>query len=91
MAICQSSTDYPYWCNHWNFLNTEERIKPSCFWGKAQTSNFSEMAFKVSISVSITVSPNSVLTGVSSTSDMEINISESDMCFNMYSVLYDFI
>lgn len=41
------------------------------------TSSFSEMAFKVSISVSITVSPNSVLTGVSSASDKEINISES--------------
>ena len=26
MAVCQSRTDYPYWCNHWNFLNMEERI-----------------------------------------------------------------
>ena len=41
------------------------------------TSNFSEIAFKLSTSVSITVSPNNVLTGVSSSSDMEINISES--------------
>lgn len=41
------------------------------------TSSFSEIAFKVSAPVSTTASPSSVLTGVSSTSDMEINISES--------------
>lgn len=46
-------------------------------WQVLQDSNFSEIAFKLSTSASITVSPNSVLTGVSSTSDMEINISES--------------
>lgn len=31
MAVCQSSTNYPYWCNHWNYLNTEERIKHLVF------------------------------------------------------------
>lgn len=41
------------------------------------TSNFSEMAFKASASVSITVSPNNVLTGVSSVSAKEISRSES--------------
>ena len=41
------------------------------------TSSFSEMAFMLSASVSTTVSPNKVLTGVSSASDREINISES--------------
>ena len=41
------------------------------------TSNFAEIAFKSSLSDSMTVSPSSVLTGASSTSDMEINISES--------------
>lgn len=41
------------------------------------TSNFSEIAFRLSASVSVTVSPSSVLTGVSSASDIEINISAS--------------
>ena len=40
-------------------------------------SSFSEMAFKSSTFDSTTVSPSKVLTGVSSTSDMEINILES--------------
>ena len=40
-------------------------------------SNFSEITFKLSTSDSTIVSPSKVLTGVSSTSDMEINISES--------------
>ena len=44
---------------------------------KLITSSFAEIAFKSSTSGSITFSPRSVLTGVSSTSDMEINISES--------------
>lgn len=30
MAVCQSSPAYPCWCNHRDFLNTKERIKPSC-------------------------------------------------------------
>lgn len=37
MAVSQSSTDYPNWRYHWNFLNTEERIKLSCFWGTVWT------------------------------------------------------
>ena len=40
-------------------------------------SSFSEIAFKSSAFDSITFSPSKVLTGVSSASDMEINISES--------------
>ncbi|SCJ87526.1 Uncharacterised protein [Anaerotruncus sp. 2789STDY5834896] len=41
------------------------------------TSSFSEIAFRSSAFASTTVSPSSVLTGVSNTSDMEINISAS--------------
>ena len=44
---------------------------------KLITSNFSEMAVKWSASVSTIVSPNNVLTGVSSASDRAINRSES--------------
>ena len=53
------------------------RVAFLCANCKFITSNFSEMIFKLSASASITVSPNSVLTGVSSASDREINISES--------------
>ena len=41
------------------------------------TSSFAEIAFKSSASAAITFSPSNVLTGVSSTSYMAINISES--------------
>lgn len=27
-------------CNHWNFLNTEKRMKLSCFWGMVRTLRF---------------------------------------------------
>ena len=44
---------------------------------KLMTSSFSAMALRRSASVSMTVSPSNLLTGVSSASDMEISISES--------------
>ena len=40
-------------------------------------SSFSEIAFKLSVCGTTTVSPSKVLTGVSSTSDRESNSSES--------------